>query len=98
MRIGISFDLAPVDPALRSEGPDDRYEEFDKPETVEAIAGLVRRLGGEVQSALKSAGREGRSTTPPPHDADASHTTSPAPERTDDADPTADRRPGDVTN
>src|SRR5262249_27850765 len=35
-------------PALRSEGPDDRFEEFDKPETVEAIAGVIRSEGHDV--------------------------------------------------
>lgn len=48
MKIGIAFDLAPTDPALRNEGPDDRFEEFDKPETVEAIAGVIRGEGHEV--------------------------------------------------
>ncbi len=48
MRIGIAFDLAPTDPALRSEGPDDRFEEFDKPETVEAIAEVIRSEGHDV--------------------------------------------------
>ncbi len=48
MRIGIAFDLAPGDPS--SDGPDDRYEEFDKPETVEAIAAVLRGEGHEVVS------------------------------------------------
>jgi D-alanine-D-alanine ligase len=48
LRIGIAFDLAPTDPALRQEGPDDRFEEFDKPETVEAIAEVIRGEGHEV--------------------------------------------------
>ncbi len=48
MRIGIAFDLAPTDPALRLEGPDDRFEEFDKPETVEAIAEVIRGEGHDV--------------------------------------------------
>ena len=48
MRIGIAFDLAPTDPALRSEGSDDRFEEFDKPETVEAIADVIRGEGHDV--------------------------------------------------
>lgn len=46
MRIGITFDLVP---AVRDgDGPDDRYEEFDKPETVEAIAAVLRDEGHEV--------------------------------------------------
>jgi D-alanine-D-alanine ligase len=46
LRIGIAFDLAP---ATRPPGaPDDRYEEFDKPETVAAIAAVLRDLGHEV--------------------------------------------------
>ena len=35
MRIGITFDLVPAEPD--GAGPDDRYEEFDAPETVEAF-------------------------------------------------------------
>jgi D-alanine-D-alanine ligase len=66
LRIGISFDLAPDDPALRLEGPDDRFEEFDKPETVEAIAGVIRGEGHEV--VLLGDGREflGRVLADPP--------------------------------
>jgi D-alanine-D-alanine ligase len=56
LRIGISFDLAPTDPALRLEGPDDRFEEFDKPETVQAIADVIRGEGHEV--ILLGDGRE----------------------------------------
>jgi D-alanine-D-alanine ligase len=48
LKIGIAFDLAPADPALRAEGPDDRFEEFDKPETVEAIAEVIRGEGHVV--------------------------------------------------
>jgi D-alanine-D-alanine ligase len=48
LKVGIAYDLAPVDPALRSEGPDDRFEEFDKPETVEAIAEVIRGEGHDV--------------------------------------------------
>ena len=48
MKIGIAFDLAPADPALPREGPDDRFEEFDKPETVEAIAEVIRGEGHDV--------------------------------------------------
>ncbi|HMB04529.1 MAG TPA: ATP-grasp domain-containing protein [Isosphaeraceae bacterium] len=46
MRIGIAFDLAPVDRA--DDGPDDRFEEFDKPRTIEAIASVLRAEGHEV--------------------------------------------------
>ena len=46
MRIGIAFDLAPVD--RTDDGPDDRYEEFDKPGTIEAIAAVLRSEGHEA--------------------------------------------------
>jgi D-alanine-D-alanine ligase len=46
LRIGIAFSLAPADRG--SDGPDDRYEEFDKPETVESIADAIRAEGHEV--------------------------------------------------
>ncbi len=46
MRIGIAFDLAPVD--RWDDGPDDRFEEFDKPQTIEAIASVLRVEGHEV--------------------------------------------------
>lgn len=55
MRIGITFDLkssAPVDPTL----PDDAYEEFDSPHTIEAIAKVLRKLGHET--VLLGDGRE----------------------------------------
>ena len=49
MRIGIAFDFAPADPASTPEaGPDDQFEEFDKPETVEAIAAVLRDRGHDV--------------------------------------------------
>ena len=48
MKMCTAFALAPTDPALRSEGPDDRFEEFDKPDTVEAIAEVIRGEGHEV--------------------------------------------------
>lgn len=54
MRIGIAFSLKPADAA--TDGPDDRYEEFDKPETVEAIAEVIRGEGHDV--ALLGDGRE----------------------------------------
>ena len=56
MKIGIAFDLAPTDPALCLGGPDDRFEEFDKPETVEALAGVIRAEGHDV--TLLGDGRE----------------------------------------
>ena len=46
MRIGIAFSLAPSDRG--GDGPDDRYEEFDKPETIAAIADVIRGEGHEV--------------------------------------------------
>jgi D-alanine-D-alanine ligase len=49
LRIGIAFDLAPTGPAaLQGVGPDDQFEEFDKPETVEAITAVLRGRGHEV--------------------------------------------------
>lgn len=47
MKIGIAYDLIPPD-AAAADGPDDRYEEYDRPETVEALAGVVSGLGHEV--------------------------------------------------
>jgi D-alanine-D-alanine ligase len=46
LRIGIAYSLKPDDGG--DEGPDDRYEEFDKPETIEAIADVIRAEGHEV--------------------------------------------------
>jgi D-alanine-D-alanine ligase len=46
LRIGVAFDLAPA--ARPTDGPDDQFEEFDKPETVEAIAAVLRGEGHEV--------------------------------------------------
>ena len=48
MRVGLAFDLARFHPALRQDGPDDRFEEFDRPETVQAIAEVIRGEGHEV--------------------------------------------------
>jgi D-alanine-D-alanine ligase len=49
LRVGIAFDLAPSgQSSLVDGGPDDRFEEFDKPETVEAIATVLRARGHEV--------------------------------------------------
>jgi D-alanine-D-alanine ligase len=47
LKIGLAFDLVPAvaEPPV---GPDDRYEEFDKPETVAALAEILRGLGHEV--------------------------------------------------
>lgn len=55
MRIGLAFDLVPVNIGA-IDGPDDRYEEYDKPETVEALAGILRGEGHEV--VLLGDGRE----------------------------------------
>ncbi len=46
MRIGIAFDLMPA--VGIGDGPDDRFEEFDKPETIEALAAILRGEGHEV--------------------------------------------------
>ena len=47
MRIGLTYNLKPeIAPA--ADDPIDRYEEFDSEETVDAIAGALRRLGHEV--------------------------------------------------
>jgi D-alanine-D-alanine ligase len=54
LRIGIAFDIAPA--SRPADGPDDLYEEFDKPETVEAIARVLRGAGHEV--VLLGDGRE----------------------------------------
>lgn len=54
MRIGLAYSLAPTAPA--TDGPDDRFEEFDKQETVDAIARSIGRLGHRVE--LLGDGRE----------------------------------------
>jgi D-alanine-D-alanine ligase len=46
LKIGIAFDLVPAERS--PDGPDDRYEEFDKPETIEAIAQVIRAEGHDV--------------------------------------------------
>ncbi len=46
MRIGIAFDVAPAEKS--SDGPDDRYEEFDKPGTIDVLADIFRGEGHEV--------------------------------------------------
>jgi D-alanine-D-alanine ligase len=49
LRVGIAFDLAPSGQSSPNDvGPDDRFEEFDKPETVEAIAAVLRGRGHQV--------------------------------------------------
>ncbi len=53
MKIGIAFDLAPERP---SDGPDDRFEEFDKPETISTLAEILRGAGHAV--ILLGDGRE----------------------------------------
>jgi D-alanine-D-alanine ligase len=55
LRIGLAFDLVPVVTDTIG-GPDDRYEEFDKPETVEALADVLRREGHDI--VLLGDGRE----------------------------------------
>ncbi|WP_406700828.1 ATP-grasp domain-containing protein [Singulisphaera sp. Ch08] len=54
MRIGIAFDLVPI--VASTDGPDDRYEEFDKPQTIEALADVLRGEGHNV--ILLGDGRE----------------------------------------
>jgi D-alanine-D-alanine ligase len=57
LRIGLAFDLVPAGATAGSwDGPDDRYEEFDKPETVAALADVLRGIGHEV--VLLGDGRE----------------------------------------
>ncbi len=55
MKIGITFDLKTSVPASRSL-PDDAFEEFDSPHTIEAIASVLRNLGHQV--VLLGDGRE----------------------------------------
>ena len=56
MRIGIAYSLAPAAADCPPDGPDDRYEEFDKQETVDAIAAAIRAAGHDV--SLLGDGRE----------------------------------------
>src|SRR5262245_47862275 len=49
MKIGITFDLLGDLPAVDSGAPDDFEEEFDAPETIDAIASVIRNLGHEVR-------------------------------------------------
>jgi D-alanine-D-alanine ligase len=55
LRIGLAFDLVPLSDEL-PDGPDDRYEEFDKPETVAALADVLRGAGHDI--VLLGDGRE----------------------------------------
>jgi D-alanine-D-alanine ligase len=55
MKLGITFDLKLATPAA-SDVPDDAYEEFDSPQTIEAIARVLRGRGHEV--VLLGDGRE----------------------------------------
>lgn len=48
MRIGITFDLKGDAPADDPLAPDDLQEEFDSPETIDALASVLRDLGHEV--------------------------------------------------
>jgi len=55
--IGIAFDLATAAAAgTLPDGPDDRFEEFDKPSTIEALAAVIRSEGHDV--VLLGDGRE----------------------------------------
>ena len=47
MHIGIAFDLKPDGP-LAAGAPDDQYEEFDSPATIQAIADVLRAAGHTV--------------------------------------------------
>jgi D-alanine-D-alanine ligase len=49
LRVGIAFNLLPTGPSRPpTDGPDDQFEEFDKPETVDAIAKVLCSRGHEV--------------------------------------------------
>ncbi len=56
LRIGIAYSLRPDASEGPDDGPDDRFEEFDKPETIEAIASAIRSDGHDV--SLLGDGRE----------------------------------------
>lgn len=56
MRIGIAYSLKPGDRGRIDDGPDDRDEEFDAPETIDAIAEVIRGEGHDV--VLLGDGRE----------------------------------------
>jgi D-alanine-D-alanine ligase len=55
VKIGIAYSLAPPKSEV-VDGPDDRFEEFDRPETVDAIAAVIRDDGHDV--TLLGDGRE----------------------------------------
>lgn len=48
MRLGLTFDLKPQETSPDPAEPDDRFEEFDPPGTVEALARTLWELGHEV--------------------------------------------------
>ncbi len=48
LRIGIACSLKPTDLPTGMTGPDDQFEEFDRPETVESLARIFRGEGHEV--------------------------------------------------
>jgi D-alanine-D-alanine ligase len=56
MRIGITYDLKVEGDGAAPDLPDDYYEEFDSPATIEAIAAVLRGLGHQV--VLLGDGRE----------------------------------------
>lgn len=56
LRIGIAYSLKPSERAVEADGPDDRYEEFDRPETIDALAAAIRDDGHDVR--LLGDGRE----------------------------------------
>ena len=56
LTIGLAFTLKPADRGVDEDGPDDRFEEFDWPETIEAIAEAIRGDGHQVR--LLGDGRE----------------------------------------
>lgn len=56
MKVGITFDLKEASRPARANAPDDLFEEFDSPVTIEAIASVLRNLGHEV--VLLGDGRE----------------------------------------
>lgn len=52
MRIGITYDLKAESPSkteFDGQNPDDWQEEFDSPATIDAIAGVLRELGHDVE-------------------------------------------------
>jgi D-alanine-D-alanine ligase len=65
MRIGITYDLKTDQP--NSVGlPDDSQEEFDSPATIEAIAGVLRSLGHDVEKLGDGRGLLQRLLAQPP--------------------------------